>query len=131
MGLARITEPHDPNAGSRRSEPPPIARDPVHAPAGQYHDALTGQVPTVPPRQRLDRDLVADSLDQHDDGGVLRPDQPQRGGLSRRRWPAHVSGQQIFAVLRAHAVHFHPCERPAPANFHPGFFTGYTFELLN
>ncbi len=80
-----------------------------------YH-ALSTKVPAPAGRKRLDRDLVADALDQHDRprGRRLR-ERPGRG-LGRSRRAMHITVQQPAGKLTApgdvHRSRFCPCRQP-------------------
>ena len=100
--LGRVAQPGEPRAGSLRAEQPQVAGDAVDAAGGQHHDALGRQVPAVPRGQGLDRDLVADPLDEHDRPGGGRSRQRRHGRLGRGRRPAHVPGEKLLAVVRPH-----------------------------
>ncbi|GAA0594344.1 hypothetical protein GCM10010174_06860 [Kutzneria viridogrisea] len=69
---------------------------------GQDHDALGRQIPATPYGESLDGDLVAHPLDKHNDTGAFRPSRRHSRRLGRRRWPGHVTGEEILAAVRPH-----------------------------
>src|SRR4051812_49252562 len=74
--LARVGEPGQPYARAARAVERQVAADRVCAPDRQDGDAITPQIAATTARQRLQRDLVADALDQYDCARLIDPRHP-------------------------------------------------------
>ena len=82
--LCGVAQAREPGARPLRAEPAQEAFDRLRATDGHDGDSLGLEIPTTPRGERLERDLVADALDEHDGTGLDTCAQRVHGSILAR-----------------------------------------------